>query len=49
VKKLYCLLIACIFSVFLFAGCGYSGGETIAGIAFTSNVFYVDEQVPTKH
>ena len=47
-KKLYCLLIACIFSVFLFAGCGYSGGETVAGIAFTSNVFYVDEQVPTK-
>ena len=47
-KKLYSLIIACLFSVFLFAGCGYTGSDTITGIAFTSNVFYVDEDVPTK-
>ena len=47
VKRFCVLLFMCVFSAMLFVGCGYEGGTTVTGIAFTSKEYYVDLGVLT--
>ena len=47
-KKFFSLLITLAFTVGLFVGCGYTAGTGVTGIAFTSDVYYVDYNVETR-
>lgn len=47
-KKIVSIFVITIFSLFIFAGCGIEGSETIAGIEFIRDVFYVDYNVETN-
>jgi len=47
-KKIISLAMVFMTSLIVFAGCGYSGGSTVTGIAFSSPVYYVDRNVPFK-
>lgn len=45
-KKIISLVVMFMCSLLVFAGCGYEGGTQAKGVAFTSSVYYVDENVP---
>ncbi len=45
-KKILSLVVLFVCSLFVFVGCGYTGGTDVKGIAFTSSVYYVDTNVP---
>lgn len=47
-KKIISITLGLLCSLFIFAGCGYSGSQTVVGIAFTSPTYYVDLNVPFK-
>ena len=47
-KKFFSLIVAIVCCVGLFVGCGYDAGTDVTGIAFTSETYYVDLNVPTN-
>ena len=47
-KKFFSIVCVLLLSAVLFAGCGVAGSNTLVDIKFTQQVFYVDEDCPTK-
>lgn len=47
-KKFFSIICVLLLSAVLFAGCGVAGSNTLVAIKFTQQVFYVDEDCPTK-
>ena len=47
-KKVFSIICVLLVSCLLFAGCGVAGSNTLVDIKFTQQIFYIDEDCPTK-